>query len=254
VICGFVPLSGPHKLSNNSKRLPQETAHIASDTRANQSHIDNAELFREWQKSARISDQSDKNYATGLCQILQTASALALSKEIIETAALLLKDAFKKRLAKGRSIPALCGAALYAACRKHGTTKSLEEIAFALKTDKRKVAQSFRALVDEAHLSLPRFDLDNYCKRILNDLQAGHATIEMAGRFLVDLQKSRMSVGKDPRGISAAIAYLASTSTGEALTQREISRVSNITETTIRNRCREIKKLLYITTMSSEGP
>jgi transcription initiation factor TFIIB len=171
----------------------------------------------------------------------QASFALKLPKEVIETAALFLNRAFKKRLAKGRSISALCGAALYAACRKHGETMTLEEIAFVLQSDKRKATQSLRVLVDQLQLTLPRFDIDSYCKRILNDLRAGHATIEIAESLCTELLQSSMTVGKDPRGISAAIAYLASESIGEELTQREIARVSNMTETTIRNRCREIE-------------
>jgi transcription initiation factor TFIIB len=45
-------------------------------------------------------------------------------------------------------------------------------------------------------------------------------------------------------GVAAAAVYIASVSTGERRTQKEVADVAGVTEVTIRNRYRELKKAL----------
>ena len=46
--------------------------------------------------------------------------------------------------------------------------------------------------------------------------------------------------GKAPAGLAAAYIYIASMIIGDRLPQREIADVAEVTEVTVRNRCREI--------------
>ncbi len=54
--------------------------------------------------------------------------------------------------------------------------------------------------------------------------------------------KYRISFGKPPKSMAAASIYIASFINNENRTQKEISAICKITETTIRNRFKEISK------------
>jgi transcription initiation factor TFIIB len=50
--------------------------------------------------------------------------------------------------------------------------------------------------------------------------------------------------GRGPTGVAAAAVYIASAMYGERRTQKEVADVAGVTEVTIRNRYRELKKEL----------
>ena len=56
--------------------------------------------------------------------------------------------------------------------------------------------------------------------------------------------KKGISAGKDPMGLAGLIIYLCSTNNGENKNQIDIAEAAGVTEVTIRNRLKEIKKQL----------
>jgi transcription initiation factor TFIIB len=54
-------------------------------------------------------------------------------------------------------------------------------------------------------------------------------------------------MGKDPGGIAGAALYIAGILEDDRRTQREIANVSRVTEVTIRNRYKELVRVLGIT-------
>ena len=58
--------------------------------------------------------------------------------------------------------------------------------------------------------------------------------------------KKGLISGRGPTGVAAAAVYIASAIYGERRTQKEVADVAGVTEVTIRNRYRELKKELKI--------
>lgn len=65
-------------------------------------------------------------------------------------------------------------------------------------------------------------------------------------KIIEGAQGKDLTTGKDPKGLAAAALYIVGTLEGERRTQRDISRVSHITEVTIRNRYKEIVRTLNL--------
>jgi transcription initiation factor TFIIB len=60
--------------------------------------------------------------------------------------------------------------------------------------------------------------------------------------------KLRLTIGRDPAGIAAAVIYIATRLTDEQRTQGEIVKQAHVTEVTIRNRYKEmIRKINFET-------
>ena len=119
---------------------------------------------------------------------------------------------------------------------------TIDEVARSVACDKKKVTESFRVLVNKLDVTVPRFSVEDYMNRLLLDLRTSPSTVEMSHSLLAKLKRSKTPAG-DPRGISAALVYLAARRAGERLTQREIARTIDVTETTVRARCRELEEM-----------
>ncbi|MFX0136296.1 MAG: transcription initiation factor IIB, partial [Candidatus Hodarchaeota archaeon] len=57
-------------------------------------------------------------------------------------------------------------------------------------------------------------------------------------------KKNRNLTGKDPKGIAAAAIYLAALEMNNRKSQSEVSKVAEITEVTLRNRYKELLKIV----------
>jgi transcription initiation factor TFIIB len=61
-----------------------------------------------------------------------------------------------------------------------------------------------------------------------------------------EARKKHISAGKDPMGFAAAALYIACKQNGEKKTQKEIADAAGVTEVTVRNRFKNLKKHLNL--------
>ena len=67
---------------------------------------------------------------------------------------------------------------------------------------------------------------------------------EIAHKILFAATELKLTSGRGPTGIAAAVSYIASILAGERKTQREIAEIAQVTEVTIRNRYKELAERL----------
>ena len=67
-----------------------------------------------------------------------------------------------------------------------------------------------------------------------------------AAKIIEKIEKIGANSGKNPRSLAATALYLATLKNKTRVTQKQISDVSGITETTLRNRCKEMMKKLEL--------
>ncbi len=100
--------------------------------------------LRKWQIRSRVHSSSDRNLAQAMAELERLSSKVNISPPIKEKAAVIYRKALDKALVRGRSINSIAAAALYAACRKSGSPRSLREIANASLVDKKDVARCYQ--------------------------------------------------------------------------------------------------------------
>ncbi|MGD2073285.1 MAG: transcription initiation factor IIB [Candidatus Thorarchaeota archaeon] len=203
--------------------------------------------LRKWQIRTRIHSSSDRNLVKAMTEMKRITSQLNLARGFKELSAMLYRKLILEKNVRGRNIDALTAACIYAACRLRETPRSLEEIASHSRIDENKIARHYRFLVWKLKMKMPIPDPANHLPRIISSLDLPSAVQEQALEILDDAKNARITTGRDPKGIAAAITYIASIITDNRATQREIASVAGVTEVTLRKRYKEMVRELEIT-------
>ncbi len=202
--------------------------------------------LRKWQIRSRVHSSSDRNLAQAMGELERLSAKVNISPPIKEKAAVVYRKALDKGLVRGRSINAIAAAALYAACRKSGSPRTLREIAEASLVNKKDVARCYRLLLQEINFSMPVADSLMYVSKIAEKNGVSGKTQGAAIAILRDARQRRFSAGKDPMGMAAAALYIACLQHNEKITQRDIAEASGVTEVTVRNRYKALKRQLNL--------
>ncbi|MHA2372448.1 MAG: transcription initiation factor IIB [Candidatus Thorarchaeota archaeon] len=204
--------------------------------------------LRKWQIRTRMHSSVERNLAQAMSEMDRLASQLGLNKSNKELAAMLYRKLIINRLVRSRSIDAMVGAAIYAACRLRKSPRSLEEISRFSAVSKKKIGANYRQLVIKLKLKMPIPIPANYVSRFMTELKLFGEVQTKVMEILDMAEKDRSLVtGRDPRGLAAAAIYIASILTDHRVTQREIARVAGVTEVTVRNRYKELVNKLGLT-------
>jgi transcription initiation factor TFIIB len=196
--------------------------------------------LRTWNERFRTRDSKERNLKQALGEIDRMASALGLPENVRETSSVIYRRALEEDLLPGRSIEGVATASLYAAARKAGTPRSLDELTKVSRVDKDEIARTYRYIVRQLNLEIQPADPESYVPRFTSDLGLSEEVERRARQLLDNAKKQGVHSGKSPVGLAAAAVYAASLLTNEKVTQSEVSEVANISEVTIRNRYHEL--------------
>jgi transcription initiation factor TFIIB len=196
--------------------------------------------LRTWNERFRTRDSKERNLKQALGEIDRMASALGLPKNVRETASVIYRRALAEDLLPGRSIEGVATASLYAAARKAGTPRSLDEVTNVSRVDKDEIARTYRYVVRELKLEIEPADPLQYVPRFASELGLSDEGERRARELLDAAKREGIHSGKSPVGLAAAAVYAASLLANEKVTQKEVSDVANISEVTIRNRYHEL--------------
>jgi transcription initiation factor TFIIB len=202
--------------------------------------------LRKWQIRSRVHSSTDRNLAQAMAELERLSSKASISHPIREKAAVIYRKALDKGLVRGRSINAIASAALYAACRKSGSPKALREIVEASLVDKKDVSRCYRLLLQELDFHMPISDPLTYVSKIAEKNRVSGRTQGTAIAILREARQKRFSAGKDPMGMAAAALYIACVQNNEKVTQKDIAEAAGVTEVTVRNRYKALKKQLNL--------
>ena len=237
----------PLKYMSPNKGLVTEIDQYNRDIRGGKiAPSQQAQLYRmrKWHKRASISNSMERNLAIALTELNRVAAHLGLEESIRESSALLYRKCVEKGLIRGRQIESVVSAVIYAICRQYGIPRTLDEIASVAEIPKKEIGRTYRLITQELELKVPLTNPKYYISRFVTSLRLSGETQQKANEILEQSLKKGLISGRGPMGVAAAAVYIASVSTGERRTQKEVADVAGVTEVTIRNRYRELKKAL----------
>ncbi|MFB6105498.1 MAG: transcription initiation factor IIB family protein [Halobacteriaceae archaeon] len=195
--------------------------------------------LRKWQERIRTKDAGERNLQFALSEIDRMASALGVPRSVREVASVIYRRALKEDLIRGRSIEGVATSALYAACRKEGIPRSLEEISEVSRVERKEIGRTYRYISQELGLEMKPVDPKKYVPRFCSELDLSEEVQAKANEIIETTAEQGLLSGKSPTGYAAAAIYAASLLCNEKKTQREVADVAQVTEVTIRNRYQE---------------
>jgi len=237
----------PMKYMRPNKGLVTEIDQYNRDIRGGKiSPKKQAQLYRmrKWHKRVSIATSMERNLVIALAELDRVASSLGLPENIKESAALLYRKAVKEQLIRGRLIESVVSAVIYAICRLQGIPRTLDEISRASSIEKKEIGRAYRFLKAELKIDVPLTDPAQYVSKFATALKLGGEVQEEAVKLIKKALRKGLISGRGPTGVAAAALYIASAMHGEKKTQKEVADVAGVTEVTIRNRYRELKKEL----------
>jgi len=201
-----------------------------------------AEIYRlrKWNTRTRTNKSIDRNLAYAMNQLDRLSSQLNISRDLKERAAHIYRKMAHKGLIRGRSIEAMLIASIYLTCRLNQIPKTLDDFIEYTSVDKKQIARCYRLIIKELKINICVSSPINFIPRFSAELNLSGKTQNRAAELIKLAKKHRLIAGKAPTGLAGAALYLAALEQGERRTQKEISYVSGVTETTIRNRYKEL--------------
>jgi transcription initiation factor TFIIB len=193
----------------------------------------------------------ERNLWIALPNLQRLQKKLGIPDPVAEDALRIYTQTVKKKLTMGRSIDTLLSASIFCALRIHGIPRTIEEVIKAAQIPKKKVIKSYRLILMEIlpqlNLKVQHFSADRYVDKFNDELGLSMQVRNIAVKLIETAQENGFNTaGKDPKGIAAAGIYLGSKICNENRTQKEISKLAQVTEVTLRMRVKDLQKFANI--------
>ena len=208
-------------------------------------NIKNPDLKRAAKWNSRMT-WDKRNMLIATTELKRIGSNLNLPGHIKKSAIRLYKEAFKKKLLRGRSINGMVAACLYFACREKKIPRTLQEILDETSVNAKNVRRCYRTIIRELNLKVPSTDpislIPRFIAELNLDVDIEKTTINILQTFMSNYSTS----GKDPKGLCAGALYLVCKVRNKRISQKEIANLVGVTEVTLRSRYKELIKKLNI--------
>jgi len=221
----------------------QGTKDFSGTQMGNEAASDMKRLQRHDNRS-KVNDTAMRNLNVAMTELDRMTSALHLPSNAKEYAAHTYRKALTMDLIRGRSIDAFIAASVYVACRVMSIPRSLQSVADESKRDYQEVSMTYRFLLKKMNIRPPVDSPQKYIPKLASTLGVSRSVERLAVDLLMAAKGTSALTGKDPRGVAGAALYYAMEIRGEHMVQRRIADASDTTEVTLRNRYRELKKVL----------
>ena len=199
--------------------------------------------LRIWDNRSK-SKGNDSNLRQAFTLLDTMKSHLSLPDNVVEETAYIYRKAVAMKLTRGSGISSILYAALYAACRKTDTPRTLRDIAKAGNIRRGDLATAYRTIVKSLDLKLDPFDPVEFVTRICSMIRVSEITRRHALDLLLQAEDEGFSTGKNPMSLVAAAVYLATCVSNEKKTQIEIAKACGVSNVSVRNLARQFREKL----------
>lgn len=187
-----------------------------------------SELYSE--RIIRLSRQILSDYINRL-NLPAMVNKLALS---------IISQYIVKRKIREKNLPIFASAALFIASRKLGYPKPLDRILRVLGINKKEFYRAYKNLKETLNIYIEPLSAEKYVISFGRELGLSGKCIELAIKLIKQAKKRNQIIGRDSLSVAAAAVYYAALLLGEKRSQRRVASIAAITESTMRNRLKEI--------------
>jgi len=154
--------------------------------------------LRTYNRRCRSGSGKKRTVQAGLVEIARLTSELDLPDVVQDDAAILFRRAVDQDLLVGRSVEGIAGACTYAAARRHGLPRTLDELTALSHVDRTKVGRGYRYISRELELTIPPVDPKSHVRRLVATLGYGRNVHRRACDFVDAADSARHSRRRTP--------------------------------------------------------
>ncbi|MHA1994819.1 MAG: transcription initiation factor IIB [Candidatus Hodarchaeales archaeon] len=185
-----------------------------------------------------------RNLRIALRELKRLRSQMELPERTAQMASSYYRQCLKKNLIRGRSIDGMIAASLYLACRKTKIPLTLKDVSINANVSAKELGRCVRTIIQHLRTKPDSGRHEALIHRLGEELSLSMPTRMIAVKIAIKTRECGITVGKNPMSIAAACLYIAGVKTGERRTQQQIARAAKTTPVTIRNRFKEIVRIL----------
>jgi transcription initiation factor TFIIB len=205
------------------------------------------EKLRVWDARTQANSSRNRGLRHAFSQLNLLKDKLGLSDTIVEKTAYIYRKAKERRLTRGRTVSAILAAAVYIACRELGVPRTLQDIADVSNSRPKEISRGYRLLYFKLGLKVPMVDPMKCIAKVASRAQVSETIKRHAINMMRNVIAEEKSAGKNPMGLAAAVLYLSSLkyeqkNNNNNISQTQLSHAAGVTEVTIRNRAKDLKK------------
>ncbi len=201
--------------------------------------------------------ESRRTLRLGFLYLIEMQNNIEISDELFEDAFKIYAECVKEKLTQGRSIKKFIVASIHTIFRVRKKIVPIKTLLEPLDIDRKGFYKTFK-LIDK--IILPKLRLkrqvsypEDYLEVYIEKLKLSEKIKSLAIKLLQTANEKGYRIsGKDPRGLAAGAIYICADIYGEKVTQIKICKCSRITEVTLRERKRELKKYLDFIQIDSD--
>lgn len=198
-------------------------------------------FMRMRQKNNWSSSSIEANLNRALSHLKIIASSLRVTDTIEKEAADIYRQAVIKGFTKARSCEKTVIASLYIACKRFAYPKTLKEFSEVTGLEKKTIGKVYRKLMRNLGIKITPLSAIDFVAKFASELKLSPKVQSRAVEWIEKMQELELTSGKCPMSIAATALYLSALlSQEEKRTQKQVSDVAQITEVTLRNRCKEM--------------
>lgn len=198
------------------------------------------------QKNRWTSSALEHNLNTNLANLKVVSSQLKIPNTIEKEAARIYRECAEKGITRARANDSIIAAVVYLSSKLHDMPKTLAEVAQASKLDKFDIARTYKMIIRRLNIKVMQSNPIDFIARFASDLSLGAQVQTKAVKLLEKIQKTGLDSGKSPTSLAATTLYISALMNKTRVTQKAIAETSGITETTLRQRTKEMLKKLGI--------
>jgi len=213
------------------------------DTHTNLS-VNNKKKFYRLNKIQNNLSWNKKHLSIAMNEIRRLCGQLSLSYQVSEASATLYRKILKKDLVKGRSIKSMVVVAIYISCRQMNIPMTLSELGDLSSEPTKIIRKSYKTVVRAFNLKISHVSPIELIPRIGGELKISNKVERDAREILKKVLEVQNFSGVDPKGLTCASIYFSGMKNNEKLTQKDIADAGNVTEVTLRNRLKDLTKIL----------
>ena len=202
--------------------------------------------LRKWNSRSTSHSPTARNLQQAFTILSKLKDKLGLPDYVTEKAAYVYRKAQDRGLIRGDTIGSVLAGSIYVAVRESGVLRTLDDISISSNVKPKEAYRSYRRIVTELDIKVPMIDPAKYIIRVANNLNFDEKAKRQALDILEQARKKHILAGKDPTGMAASILYLVNLTEKSPRTQAQIAATAGVTEVTVRNRSKELRKTLGI--------